>query len=162
MSDAHSRGRRPVLDHIAIAVPDLDAALKVWRDAVGLPHTGDDVVAEQGVTVAFLDVSADPGDRGDRAGTRGPRIELLEPLSAGTAVGRHIERRGAGIHHIALRVDDVDAAMANLVAKGHRMTSAAPGPGAHGTRVVFVHPKSTGGVLLELVEHPKDQDLPAS
>ena len=136
--------QRPVLDHIAIAVPALDGALEIWRDALGLPHTGDDVVDEQGVTVAFLDV----------AGDTGARIELLEPLSPDTAVGRHIERRGPGIHHIALRVDDVAAAMANLVAKGYRLTSDAPTPGAHGTRVAFVHPKSTGGVLLELVEHP--------
>ena len=136
---------RPVLDHIAIAVPEMQAALQVWRDAVGLPHTGDDVVEEQGVTVAFLDVAGSPG----------PRIELLEPLSEETAVGRHIERRGAGVHHIALRVDDVDAAAERLIDKGYRMTSDGPRPGAHGTRVIFVHPKSTGGVLLELVEHPE-------
>ncbi len=146
---------RPVLDHIAIAVPGLEAALATWRDALGLPHTGDDVVEEQGVKVAFLDVGALPsGATPGPAAPHGPRIELLEPLSPDTAVGRHIERRGPGIHHIALRVNDLEAAMANLVSKGYRMTSDSPSPGAHGARVVFVHPKSTGGVLLELLELP--------
>ncbi len=146
---------RPVLDHIAIAVPSLAEALATWRDALGLPHTGDDVVDEQGVTVAFLDVASSAGDTDPAAATgHGPRIELLEPLSPDTAVGRHLDRRGPGIHHIALRVDDIAGAMANLAGKGYRLTSDTPQPGAHGTRVVFVHPKSTGGVLLELVEYP--------
>ena len=152
MSSAGSPPRsRPVLDHIAIAVPSLTEALATWRDALGLAHTGDDVVEEQGVTVAFLDVA--PSGSASEGASHGPRIELLEPLAADTAVGRHLERRGPGIHHIALRVADIDAAMVNLVAKGYRLTSDAAQPGAHGTRVVFVHPKSTGGVLLELVEH---------
>ncbi len=140
---------RPVLDHIAIAVPAMADALAIWRDALGLPHTGDDVVEGQGVTVAFLDVGAGPdGVETDP----GPRIELLEPLSDDTPVGRHIARRGPGIHHLALRVPDVDAAMEALRDKGYRLTTDTPQLGAHGARVVFVHPKSTGGVLVELVQ----------
>jgi len=140
---------RPVLDHIAIAVPAMADALAIWRDALGLPHTGDDRVEGQGVSVAFLDVDDGPG--GGRTHP-GPRIELLEPLSDDTPVGRHIARRGPGIHHLALRVPDVDAAMAALRDKGYRLTTDTPQLGAHGARVVFVHPKSTGGVLVELVQ----------
>ena len=130
-------------------------ALAIWRDALGLPHVGDDVVEGQGVAVAFLDVGAGPDEA--EAGP-GPRIELLEPLSDDTPVGRHIARRGPGIHHVALRVPDVDEAMAALRAKGYRMTTDAAQPGAHGTRVVFVHPKSAGGVLVELVQRGGSSD----
>lgn len=137
----------PALDHVAIAVPGLADALRVWRDGLGLPATGGDVVAEQGVRVAFLDLG------------NGGRIELLEPLDPGderSAVARHLVRRGPGVHHIALRVPDVAAAMARLKAQGYALTADSPEAGAHGTRVAFVHPRSTGGVLVELVEHPEE------
>ena len=127
------------LDHVAVAVPDLEAALDTWRDVLGLPELGQDVVEEQGVRVAFLDVGQ-------------ARLELLEPTGPDTPVGRHLARRGPGIHHICLRVPDVQAALDALAARGVRLVDSAPRSGAHGTRVAFVHPKGTGGVLLELVE----------
>ena len=130
---------KPILDHIAVAVPSLDDVLPTWRDVLGLAEEGRELVAAQGVTVAFLDAG-------------GARVELLEPTGPETPVGRYLDRRGPGLHHVALEVDDVEAALAALKARGVRLIDAEPRPGAHGTRVAFVHPKATGGVLLELVE----------
>jgi methylmalonyl-CoA/ethylmalonyl-CoA epimerase len=130
---------KPVLDHIGIAVSGLEEALPFY-EALGLVVTGTDEVPEQGVRVAFLPV----GDG---------RLELLEPTGPESPIAKHIERRGAGLHHVCLRVDDIEKAMAELKAQGFRLLSEEPQPGAHGCRVCFVHPKSTGGVLLELSEH---------
>ena len=130
----------PKLDHVAIAVPNLAEAVAFWSVKLGLPDTGRDTVEEQGVRVAFLDVG------------NGARIELLEPLGPDTPVGRHLARRGPGIHHVCLQVPDLDAALARLKEQGVRLVDESPRPGAHGTKVAFVHPKGTGGVLLELVE----------
>ena len=82
------------------------------------------------------------------------RIELVEPASPDSPISSFLEKRGSGIHHLAWRVDDVAAAIAKLKAEGVKMIDESPRPGAHGTRVAFVHPKSTGGVLMELVEEP--------
>ena len=129
---------KPVLDHIGIAVTSL-AEVTPFYEALGLTVTGTDEVPEQGVKVAFLPV----GDG---------QLELLEPTGPNSPIAKHIERRGPGLHHICLRVDDIEGAMADLKAQGFRLLSEEPQPGAHGCRICFVHPKSSGGVLLELSE----------
>jgi methylmalonyl-CoA/ethylmalonyl-CoA epimerase len=124
------------LDHIGIAVASL-AQGAAFYEALGLEVTGTDEVPEQGVKVAFLPV----GDT---------RLELLEPTGPDSPIARHLEKRGPGLHHLCVRVDDIEAAMRRLADAGYRLLSDEPQPGAHGCRVCFVHPKSTGGVLLEL------------
>jgi methylmalonyl-CoA/ethylmalonyl-CoA epimerase len=124
------------LDHIGIAVASLEQGTAFYR-ALGLEVTGIEEVAEQGVRVAFLPV----GDG---------RLELLEPTGPESPIARHLEKRGPGIHHISLHVHDIRATMERLRAAGHRLLSDEPQEGAHGCLVCFVHPKSTGGVLLEL------------
>lgn len=131
------------LDHIAIAVPDLDRAIRRFAEDMGLELSGTEDVPSAQTTTAFFPIP-------------GTRIELIHPLDGKGAVQRHLERRGPGLHHICFQTDDIEADMVRLKAKGYRFTSEAPGPGAHGTRVVFIHPKSTDGVLIELAEHPPD------
>jgi methylmalonyl-CoA/ethylmalonyl-CoA epimerase len=126
----------PVLDHIGIAVESLDAGLEIYR-ALGIEVEGIEEVTEQGVRVAFLPVGE-------------PRIELLEPMHDESPVARHLDRRGPGLHHICLRVTDIRAAMAKLREEGCRLLSDEPLRGAHGCLVCFVHPRSAGGVLIEL------------
>ncbi len=127
------------IHHIAIAVRDLDAALAFYRDGLGLEMTERRVVPEEGVEIAFL-----PAGEGE--------IELLQPLSEEGGVARFLEKRGEGLHHICLRVDNIEEAMERLRAAGAKLLSEEPRVGAHGTRYVFVHPKSAHGVLLELYE----------
>jgi len=131
------------LDHIAVAVPDLDEAIARFCADLGLTlHGTEDVPAAQTRT-AFLPVA-------------GPTsVELVTPLHGAGPIAASLEKRGPGLHHLCFRTDDVDGDMARLQAKGWRFTTDAPTPGAHGTRVVFIHPKSTGGVLIELAEHPR-------
>ena len=126
----------PVLDHIGVAVESIESGLAIYR-ALGIEVEGVEQVAEQGVRVVFLPV----GDA---------RIELLEPTDDESPVARHLERRGPGLHHICLRVSDIRAAMARLREDGHRLLSEEPLRGAHDCLVCFVHPKSAGGVLIEL------------
>jgi methylmalonyl-CoA/ethylmalonyl-CoA epimerase len=128
------------IEHIGIATPSLDEALGFWRDALGLQVTHTEVVEEQGVRVAMLPVGE-------------PRIELLEPTHADSPVARFLEKRGAGIHHVAVRVDDIRAAIGRLKEGGARLIDETPRVGAGGCLVAFVHPSAAGGVLLELVEH---------
>lgn len=127
------------IEHIAIAVPDIEEALAFWRDGLGL--TVETSAAEEGqaVDVAFMPV-------GDAA------IELVRPTDPDSGVARFLDRSGPGIHHICLAVDDLDAAIGRLRARGVRLTSDEPYVNAHGRRLVFIHPKSTGGVLVELYE----------
>lgn len=127
---------RPVLDHIGIAVESIDSGLAVYR-ALGIEVEGVEEVAEQKVRVAFLPV----GDT---------RIELLEPTDISSPIARHLERRGAGLHHICFSVPDIRAAMTQLSEEGYRLLSEEPLQGAHDCLVCFVHPKSAGGVLIEL------------
>ena len=128
------------LDHVAIAVPSFEAAGPYL--ALGLRAEGaDEVVADQGVRVRLL-----------RAG--GAAIELLAPLAADTPVARFLERRGPGLHHLAFRVDDLDAEIARLRSLGAIFVDDEPRPGRGGSRVAFLHPRWTGGVLVELVAHP--------
>jgi methylmalonyl-CoA/ethylmalonyl-CoA epimerase len=128
------------LEHIGIATRALDDALHFWRDALGLELTHTEVVEEQKVRVAMLPVGE-------------PRIELLEPTSSDSPVAKFLEKRGAGIHHIAVRVDDIRATLSRLKQSGARLIDESPRKGAGGCLVAFVHPSSANGVLLELVEH---------
>jgi methylmalonyl-CoA/ethylmalonyl-CoA epimerase len=128
------------IDHIGIATHQLDEALAVWRDALGLELESTEDVTNQGVRVAMLPIGE-------------THIELLEPLSENSPVGKFLERRGPGIHHIAIRVADIRASLAQLKEKGSRLIDEAPRLGARGCLVAFVHPSSANGVLLELVQH---------
>jgi methylmalonyl-CoA/ethylmalonyl-CoA epimerase len=128
------------IEHIGIATERIDEALAFWRDALGLDVVHTEEVAEQGVRVAMLPVGE-------------PRVELLEPMHADSPVAKFLAKRGPGVHHIAVRVDDIRAALAQLKAQGMRLIDETPRVGAEGCLVAFVHPASAGGVLLELVEH---------
>jgi methylmalonyl-CoA epimerase len=130
------------IDHIGIAVKSLAEAVKVYEDAIGLKVTGYDQVDDQGVRVAMLDIGES-------------RIELLEPIAPDSPIEKFLAKRGEGIHHIALRVDNIEDALEKLKTFGVRLVDTVPKPGAHNTRIAFIHPSSTHGVLLELVEHGK-------
>jgi methylmalonyl-CoA/ethylmalonyl-CoA epimerase len=126
------------LDHIGIAVKSLEESLKFY-ETLGLKSTGTEEVAEQKVRVAFFPT----GDS---------EIELLESTAPDGPIARHIEKNGEGIQHVALRVDNIEAALAELKEKGIRLIDEKPRYGAGGARIAFVHPKSAGGILLELSE----------
>jgi methylmalonyl-CoA epimerase len=128
------------IDHIGIAVRSLTDALKVYETAIGLNVSGFDEVDEQGVRVAMLTV----GDS---------RIELLEPTGPDSPIEKFMAKRGEGIHHIAVRVDNIEQTLERLKASGMRLIDSVPRRGAHNTRIAFIHPSSTHGVLMELVEH---------
>jgi methylmalonyl-CoA/ethylmalonyl-CoA epimerase len=127
------------LHHVAIVVPCLAEARKTWIGALGLAESAVEHIADQKVNVLVA-----------YAGTQ--RIELVEPAAQDSPIEGFLRKRGGGLHHVALRVADVARALDVLRAKGLRLIDEAPRPGAHGTRIAFVHPKSTGGVLVELVE----------
>jgi methylmalonyl-CoA/ethylmalonyl-CoA epimerase len=127
------------LDHIGIATKDIDAALELWRDTLGLHLDHREEVAEQGVRVNMLAIGE-------------THIELLEPLHDDSPVGKFLSKRGAGIHHIAVRVNDIRAELARFKSNGARLIDEEPRVGAGGCLVAFVHPQSAGGVLLELVQ----------
>lgn len=124
------------LDHIGIAVRSIAEGVSIY-EKLGLELSGTEDVPGQGVRVGFLPLG-------------GTRLELLEPLGDDSPVARHLDRRGPGLHHVSLRVSDIRAAMARLAAAGYRLLSDEPQPGAHGSLVCFLHPKDSGGVLLEL------------
>ena len=128
------------IDHIGIATRQLDEALALWRDALGLQVEFTEEVTEQGVRVAMLPI----GDT---------HIELLEPLQLDSPVGKFLEKRGPGIHHLAIRVKDIRASLDELKEKGTRLIDETPRRGAGGCLVAFIHPSSANGVLLELVQH---------
>ncbi len=128
------------IHHIGIATRSIEEGLSVWRDALGLEVDSTEEVTEQGVKVCMLAV----GDT---------HVELLEPLSAETAVGKFLAKRGPGMHHIAIEVADINVSLAELKDKGARLIDEIPRVGAGGCLVAFVHPSSANGVLLELVQH---------
>ena len=128
------------VDHIGIATKSLDEGLAIWRDALGLSVDHSEVIDEQGVKVVMLAVGE-------------THVELLEPLGEETSVGKFIAKRGPGIHHIAIEVQDIRASLAALKDKGVRLIDETPRIGAGGCLVAFVHPSTTNGVLLELVQH---------
>jgi len=127
------------VDHVGIAVKNLDEMVKFYTETLGLKANGTETVEEQKVTVAFMPV----GDS---------ELELLESTTDDGPIARFIEKNGEGVQHIALRVDDIDAALAELKEKGVRLIDETPRYGAGGARIAFLHPKSTHGVLVELCE----------
>ncbi len=129
------------IDHIGIATRGVAEAAAFWREALGCDVSETEEVAEQKVRVGMLPIGES-------------RIELLEATSEDSPISKFLEQRGPGIHHIALRVDDIRAALAELKETGARLIDDAPRKGADGCLVAFVHPSSAGGVLVELVEHP--------
>ena len=126
------------VDHIAIAVKDLDAATQLWKE-MGLRVGSREVVEDQGVEVQMMYAGA-------------TRIELVFPIREDSPIQTFLDKRGAGLHHLALAVDDCAAATQELVEREVRMINTEPKTGAHQTRIAFVHPKATSGVLTELVE----------
>jgi methylmalonyl-CoA epimerase len=128
------------IDHIGIAVRSISDALRLYEGVLGLKVSGYEDVQDQGVRVAMLPV----GDS---------RIELLEPLHPGSPVEKFMAKRGEGIHHIAVRVDNIDEALARFRAAGARLIDQTPRRGADNSKIAFIHPASVHGVLLELVEH---------
>jgi methylmalonyl-CoA epimerase len=131
------------IDHVGIAVDDIDSALALYRDTLGMPLVHRETVAEQGVDAALLDV----GDG---------HVELLQPLGPETPVGKYLARRGPGLHHVAYRVADIDATLIDLASAGLRLIDERPRIGIRRSRVAFLHPASTGGVLTEIVQPAED------
>jgi methylmalonyl-CoA/ethylmalonyl-CoA epimerase len=127
------------IDHIGVAVDDLEAAIALHEGTYGMPVVHRETVGEQGVEAVLLDV----GDS---------HVELLMPLSPDTPVGRFLARRGPGLHHVAYAVDDIEATLAELKRHGVRLIDESPRTGIRGSRVAFLHPAASGGVLTEIVQ----------
>jgi methylmalonyl-CoA epimerase len=127
------------LDHVGIAVEDIEAAISLYRDSLGLPLVHREQVPAQGVDAALLDIGES-------------HVELLEPLAPETAVGRFLARRGPGLHHVAYRVADIERTLGDLKSSGMQLIDERARTGIRGSRVAFIHPGSTGGVLTEIVE----------
>ena len=127
------------IDHIGVAVEDIDSALELYGGAFEMALAHRETVEEQGVEAVLLDV----GDG---------HVELLRPLGAETAVGKFLERKGPGLHHVAYAVEDIDATLSSLAAAGLELIDSEPRVGIRESRVAFLHPRSTGGVLTEIVE----------
>ena len=125
------------LDHIAIAVPNLDAAVSRFLEDFGLQHDGNEIVEAAQTTTALFSLPE-------------THIELVHPLDGQGPIATYLEKRGGGLHHLCFRTDDIDSDVERLRAKGYQFIGDAPTPGAHGSRVIFIHPKSCDGVLIEL------------
>ena len=134
------------IDHIGVAVEDIDAAIGLYRDGFGMELAHRETVESQGVEAVLLDV----GDG---------HVELLAPLGPDTPVGKYMAKNGAGLHHVAYQVADIDAALASLRDAGVRMIDSEPRVGIRSSRVAFLHPAASGGVLTELVE-PAEVHVP--
>ena len=130
------------INHLGIATNGIDEALKFWSDALGLENVHTEIVEDQKVRVAMLSIGES-------------RIELLEPIGEDSPIAKFLEKRGGGIHHIAVEVDDIEASLARLKRQGIRLIDDSPRVGAEGCLVAFVHPSSANGVLLELVQTVK-------
>ncbi len=127
------------INHIAVIVPDLEGALAFWEGALGLKLARTESVPEEGVDVAFLPIG-------------GSNVELLKPTVADTGVARFLEKRGPGIHHMCFEVDDIEATLTQMRAHNIQLINEQPVEGHGGRKYAFVHPKSTGGVLVELYQ----------
>jgi len=127
------------INHIGIAVQSLEATLPFYRDSLCMSFHGIEEVTDQKVKVAMLGIGES-------------KIELLEPTSPDSPIAKFMDKNGPGIHHIAYEVDDIEAAIARMLQQGARMIDEVPRNGAHGTRIAFVHPKSSNGVLTELCQ----------
>jgi methylmalonyl-CoA/ethylmalonyl-CoA epimerase len=131
------------IDHIGVAVEDLDAALALYEREYEMRLVHREVVEQQGVEAVLLDVGEN-------------HVELLRPLSADTPVGKFLAKRGPGLHHVAYQTPDIEAELARLGAAGLRLIDSAPRTGIRGSRVAFLHPASSGGVLTEIVQPAED------
>ena len=131
------------IDHIGVAVENLEEAISLYSERLGMPEQHRETVEEQGVEAVLLEIGEG-------------HVELLSPLSPETAVGKFLEKRGPGLHHVAYRTDDIDAALKSAREAGLRLLDDEPRTGIRNSRVAFIHPKSTGGVLTELVEPAED------
>jgi methylmalonyl-CoA/ethylmalonyl-CoA epimerase len=129
------------IDHIGIATNGIATGADLWHDLLGLHPDETEDVPQQKVRVCMLPVGES-------------RIELLEPMTGDSPISKFLEKRGPGIHHIAVEVDDISAVLSEMKAKGAKLIDEEPRSGAGGCLVAFIHPSSTGGVLLELVQHP--------
>jgi len=127
------------IDHIGVAVEEIEPALELYRDSFELVLAHREVVREQGVEAVLLDVGEN-------------HVELLAPLGADTPVGRFLAKQGPGLHHVAYQVEDIDATLATLKRGGVRLIDEQPRTGIRGSRVAFMHPRATGGVLSEIVQ----------
>lgn len=131
------------INHIAIAVKNIEEASKFYQDILGLSLSGVEVVASQKTKVGFLKIGES-------------NIELVQPSEPDSPVAKFLETKGQGIHHICFEVDNVEAEVKAYLEKGATLIDQKPRPGAHNTKVAFIHPKSSNGVLIELCELPKD------
>jgi len=127
------------IDHIGVAVEDLDAAIELYKDQFQMSEQHRETVEQQGVEAVLLEIGEG-------------HVELLKPLGPDTAVGKFLASRGPGLHHVAYQTSDIDAALEQVKAAGLQLIDEAPRVGIRGSRVAFVHPKATGGVLTEIVE----------
>ncbi len=132
------------VDHLGIAVRDVAAAKRVYEDVLGLDLAREEVVADQGVRTYFYPLA-------------GIKFEILESIDPDGPIARFLEKRGAGVQHVAVEVDDIDAALRELEAKGVALVDRTPRRGVEGTRIAFIHPRATEGVLVELVEFPPER-----
>ncbi|HYX78704.1 MAG TPA: methylmalonyl-CoA epimerase [Solirubrobacterales bacterium] len=135
-----------LIDHVGVAVADLDQALSLYERTFGMPMVHRETVDSQGVEAALLEIGEG-------------HVELLRPLGPETVVGRFIAKRGEGLHHVAYRVEDIDASLARLKETGIELIDSEARIGIRRSRVAFLHPKATGGVLTELVEPVEDERL---
>ena len=133
------------LDHIAVAVPDLERAIRRFADDFGCQYQGTETVVAAKTTTAFFPVSS-------------TSIELVHPLDGDGPIAKYLEERPGGLHHLCFRSDDIRADMAALKEKGYEFLHAEAQPGAHGCKVAFIHPRSCGGVLIEINQPPPDSD----
>lgn len=127
------------IDHVGVAVQEIDASLECYRDLFELDVAHREIVPEQGVEAVLLDVGEN-------------HVELLAPLGPDTPVGKFLAKRGPGLHHVAYQVSDIDSALAALKAAGTALIDEQPRTGIRGSRVAFLHPRATGGVLTEIVQ----------
>lgn len=130
------------INHVAIVVEDLDGALRFWRDALGLPLSKTEDNPGEAVQIAFLPLGES-------------EIELLQPTDPASGIGRYLDKKGQGMHHVCVEVDDIEATIARLTAHGVELINEAPRVRPEGTRYAFVHPRSASGVLVELYELPR-------
>lgn len=130
------------MDHVGVAVKNLDEAIKIYRDMLGFKLEGVHVLTERKIKTAFLSSEGET------------KVELLEPLGSESTIAKFLETRGEGIHHLAVRVKNIDAVLEEFKKKGVTLIDEKPKMGAEGKKIAFVHPKSTKGVLLELCEIP--------